>query len=1215
MHASTPRTTVRLLLATALALLPLRAEAPRREAAGAGSAVPALPLRFEENRGQSDPRVAYLARGRGWSAFLARGESVLAVRPPGAARAAVLRMRPVGAAAVAPEGRERARGVVHHLRGADPRGWRTNVPTFERVAYDALWPGIDLVYHGDQRRLEYDFVVAPGADPDRIALAIDGAERVAIEYEALVLEVAGGRVVFDAPRLYQERDGAREPVAGRFRLDAAGHVGFAVAAWDATRPLVIDPVLGFSTYLGGSGSEDGFDNMGVAVDATGVYVTGTTDSSDFPIDDDAPQPEKGGFADAFVTKLDPSGTEVLWSTFLGGVELDSGQAIALDSTHAAYVAGFSASPDFPGRSDGGPAPGDFDAFVAKIAPTGAGIDFVRFLGGARLDFALGVDIDAAGNVWLAGDTESADFPTRFALQPAIGGLEFFDAWVAAVSGDDGALLFSSYLGGAAIDSGQDVEVGEDGSVYVAGFTLSNDFPTANAAQPVKAGNVDAFLTKLAPGGSAITYSTYLGGEETDRAIGLAVDAFGNAFVAGDTFSGDFPTTREAFGGFADAFLAKYDAAGALAWSTCLGGDSADVGLAIEADASGNTFLTGNTFSLTFPIKFGFQGERGGDVDAFVAAYDPRGLRRWSSYLGGSDGDRGLGIALDADGAAWVVGDTYSDDFPTLDAPQSARDGIRDAFVTRVPAIEQRLLADPALRVVQVVAGLEEPMAMAFVGEADVLVLEKNGSLRRVTSGVLDPAPLATFAVSDADGGPWGVAVHPAYPASPLVYLLFTAVSGDPPEPVANRVVRGRLEGGTLGDLVTLANLPAGPDHGAEGGTLAFGPDGHLYVSIGDVGSAGRAQNVAAGPAADGSGGVLRLADDGTTPSDNPFVSAGGGFERYAAFGLRGPFAIAFDPVSGALWAADATIDEYDELVRLTPGANGGWSRRVGPTSRAGPATALTPLAGSAYADPALSWRDPIVPRGMVFLPTDVLGEQYRDQLFVGSAADGRLFRLDPDATRTGFDFEGFGPRDRVIDGEGEIAETAFGIGFGSISDLEVGPDGALHVLSASLGQIFRIERRADLDLRLTTTATGAFASGDPVPVRLELSNDTDETQNFGILLTLFSPSGRELSFLGPLVLEIAPRGETSIDDLGVIVPNDAGGGRWQVKGTLFRLDSGAVDLARAEFQVIPEPEAAALGAIACLVLALRARCRRIARADDTSEGDEATYTGTGTRGR
>jgi glucose/arabinose dehydrogenase len=1200
------------LLVTAglAALLPLRdgAHPIAFDPAGEPRGIPALPLRFESNQGQSDPRVAFVARGHGWSTFLTRDESVLVVRPPRAGRAAILRTRPVGGTATGPVGLERAPGVVHHLHGADPEHWRAGVPTYERVAYRDVWPGVDLVYHGDRHRLEYDFVVAPSGDPAAIVLEIDGAERISIERGDLVLGLDDGRVVFEAPVLHQQRDGALDRVAGRWRLVGERRVGFEVAAYDRTRPLVIDPVLGVSTYLGGSGSEDGFDNMGVAVDDTGIYVTGTTDSADFPIED-ALQGEKQGFADAFVTKLDPTGTEVLWSTFLGGAGLDSGQAIAIDATGSAYVAGFTASEDFPTRTEPGVGSGDFDAFVAKLAPDGSSLDFATFLGGSKFDFALGVALDSAGQVWLTGDTESDDFPLANPLQAAIASSEFFDAWVASIDGSDGSLEFSTYFGGAALDSGQDIAVGTDGAVSVTGLTLSTDFPAVNAAQPANNGNVDAFLMRLAPGATSISFSTYIGGEETDRGIGVGLDAFGNAYVVGDTFSGDFPTTLEPFAGFADAFVAKYDATGARVWSTCLGGDSADVGLAVATDASGNSFVTGNTFSLTFPIRFGFQGDRGGDVDAFVAAYDPDGRPRWSSYLGGTDGDRGLGIALDGEGAVWVVGDTFSDDFPTNDPLQPARDGIRDAFVARVPAIEQRVLEDPALRVVQVAAGFAAPMAMAFLGADDLLVLEKDGRVRRVTAGVLDPDPMLRFDVSDADGGPWGLAVHPAFPDTPHVYFLFTAVAGDPPLPVANRVVRARWNGDALVEPTTIAELPGGPDHGQEGGMLAFGPDGRLYVSLGDVGTAGRAQNVATGPAADGSAGVLRLDDDGGVPSDNPFVSAGTGFEPYFAFGVRGPFAMAFDPLNDALWATDDSLGEYDELNLLTPGGNAGWSRIAGPTRRFGPVTGLTPVGGSSYVDPALSWREPIVPRGMTFLGSDALGEQYRDQLFLGGSGDGRIFRLDPDASRTAFDFEGRGARDGIIDGEFELAETVFAIGFGSVAELEVGPDGLLYVLSSTLGRLFRIERRADLDLRLFTTATTALLPGDPLPIRLELTNDSDATQDFGILLMMVPPRGGQLALLGPVDVTLAPHGESSIADLGAAVPDAAIGGRWQVKGTLFRLDSGEVDRARIEFQVIPEPAGGAIALATLGALAALTRRRRCGRASAQRRGAAVNHRG------
>ena len=357
-----------------------------------------------------------------------------------------------------------------------------------------------------------------------------------------MLATRAGEVVLHAPVVYQEIDGERRPVDGAWALRDEGRAGFTLGHYDVAQPLIIDPVLEFSTYLGGSGSEDALDNMGVALDASGnIYIAGTTDSADFPTTGDI-QDQFVAITDAFVVKLDPSGSQTLYATYLGGDGLDSGQAVAVDEDGNAYVGGFTSSTDFPTLAPlQGTSGGDFDGFVAKLDPTGSSLVYSTYIGGSGRDFVLGIDVDDVGQVYMTGDVESVDFPTLNPLQPVWGGV--WDAWAAKLTASGDVLAYSTYLGGSFADSGLDIKVDANGFVYVAGFTISSDFPTANAFQDVSAGDVEAYVLKLAPDGSAFVYSTFLGGDNTDRALGIDVDNFGNAYVVGDSHDETFQLAR------------------------------------------------------------------------------------------------------------------------------------------------------------------------------------------------------------------------------------------------------------------------------------------------------------------------------------------------------------------------------------------------------------------------------------------------------------------------------------------------------------------------------------------------------------------------------------------------------------------------------------------------------------------------------------------------
>ena len=684
-----------------------------------------LPLAFEPNQGQTDPQVKFLSRGPGYTLFLTPSEAVLSLRgtadkpkaPGGLGRtqapspplpAAVLRLKLLGAnAQTQVRGVDPLPGTVNYLRGKDPARWRTNLPTYAKVNYDEVYEGIDLVYYGNPQRLEYDFVVAPEADPGRIRLIFEGTSRAPRldEQGDLVLPTALGEARLHKPVVYQEIKGERQAVAGRYVLHAhapdplptaegpgAGiQVGFEVAAYDRSQPLIIDPVLGYSTYLGGrNGGDSGSD---IAVDREGqAYVTGIANSTDFPTTQEALQPTPGGGSeDAFVAKLNARGTALVYSTYLGGSDDDIGAGIAVDREGRAYVTGFTYSTDFPTTQEAlQPIPsGGQDAFVAKLNTEGAALVYSTYLGGSDLDGSLGITVDREGRAYVTGFTYSTDFPTtREALQPIPSGGQ--DAFVAKLNARGAALVYSTYLGGSGDEEGFGIAVDREGRAYVTGGTYSNDFPTEDALQPTPNGGQDAFVAKLNAQGTALVYSTYLGGSGDEEGVGIAVDRAGQAYVTGGpTNSTDFPTTREAlqptFGGVYDAFVAKLNARGtALVYSTYLGGSEFENGSGIAVDRAGQAYVTGYTLSTDFPTKNALQSTFGGVEDAFVTKLNARGAALvYSTYLGGSSLEFGGGIAVDRAGQAYVTGQTQSTDFPTKNALQPTFGGVEDAFVTKI----------------------------------------------------------------------------------------------------------------------------------------------------------------------------------------------------------------------------------------------------------------------------------------------------------------------------------------------------------------------------------------------------------------------------------------------------------------------------------------------------------------------------------------------------
>jgi hypothetical protein len=696
----------------------------------------ALPLAFEANRGQTDASVRFLAHGDGYSLFLTDSGAVLAVGK-GSAETEAIRMKLAGASAwqTAPAstqnstglsaiGEDELPGKVNYFIGNDPIKWRTDLPTYAKVRYSSVYPGVDLVYYGNQRQLEYDFVVAPGANPAPIQLEFAGAKQIKISADGdLILTGAHGQAVFHKPVVYQEKENQRQPVTSSFKLMANNSVGFSLGSYDHSKQLIIDPVLVYSTYLGGSGSNgQGDQGNGIAVDSTGsAYIVGTTYSLDFPVLNGVFQP--GRLADnpsstVFLSRFNPEGTGLIYSTYLGGSVGEDGYGIAIDSEHNAYVTGITYSPDFPAvcgaiqTTNNEASTSAPTGFVAKLNLDGSALLYSTFLGGsgnhaspAQGDVAQAIAVDALGNAYVTGYTYSADFPTTDgALQTTFAGsAQASNAFAAKVNAGGTALTYSTFLGGSGGDFGNAIVIDNSGDVFISGSTNSANFPvTVGSYQTTNNGSVNgeptAFVTELNPAGTSEIYSTYLGGSQGDSVQAIAIDQAGAVYVAGITYSPDFPLTAGVLEGaasgignylgpvywttpggytFSDfpfpnfAFAAKLSSNGsALQYATFLEGQSTVVtGLAV--DGSGDAYITGNEPTIGYGEYGGFQqtadalpppSSMGGS--AFLVELDPlASVLRYATMLGGSSNDSVNALALDAAGNVYLTGSVLSPDFP------------------------------------------------------------------------------------------------------------------------------------------------------------------------------------------------------------------------------------------------------------------------------------------------------------------------------------------------------------------------------------------------------------------------------------------------------------------------------------------------------------------------------------------------------------------------
>ena len=748
-------------------------------AAGAQSAVRfgGLPLYFE-----AEAPGHFLAQGNDAQLTISPLGAQLILRRNADAPARALEMQFAGASPQAQmRGDSELPGKINYFTGANPAAWRAAVPIFAKVRVDEIYPGINLVYYGNSRQIEYDLTVAAGASPDLIALHFAGADDITTNAMGeLVLKLGGCELLQPKAILYQMAGNRRMEIAGGYKILDSHTVAFAIGSYNHALPLVIDPVLSYATYFGGTAGEAAW---AVAVNPNdgSIYIAGQTLSKQFMTNGgpfstaNAYQANFGGgklTGDAFVARLDNLGQNLIYLTYLGGSGDDGALGLAVDSAGNAFVTGWTDSSNFPTSSDAvfrnisGKYVTGFksylnDAFVTELDPSGSKLVYSTYLGGSSIDVGIGIAVDAADNAYVTGYSYSTNFPVKNPIQKKLACTysTYFNcnAFVSEIAAGGSALVFSTYLGGTNFDQSQGIALDPAGNIYVAGFTASTNFPTTNFIDQVIGTNHydghwlngltnkqnfadDAFLTKLAPSGTTLVYSTLLGGVNNEVANHVAVDAAGAAYVTGWTISTNFPDTftPDVIANHltnnlkslktTNAFLTKitYGTNASIAYSATFGGSRSDIGFGVAVDPTGNVFVTGTSTSTNFPCSptnsAGFlHATNSGSSDVFVTAFNPdASVVLYSTLLGGKQYDAGYSIAVDPAGNAYVVGQTASTNFPTANAFQTFRNGTNDTFLAKILMQPQPALA------ITVAGGTN--VVLNWLGFNQEFILESNTNL-------------------------------------------------------------------------------------------------------------------------------------------------------------------------------------------------------------------------------------------------------------------------------------------------------------------------------------------------------------------------------------------------------------------------------------------------------------------------------------------------------
>jgi PKD repeat protein len=605
----------------------------------------------------------------------------------------VLKLKFSGANLVTPIGKEKLTWNNNYFYGNDSTKWCTEVPNYKEIVYYNLYENIDLRYYITEKGLKYDFIVHPGGNPNEIMMSIDGINGLFIDKKGdLNIKTYFKNVIDSDLKIFQEFENIEHYIEGRFKIFNSSTYGFELLdEYNKNYTLIIDPVLNYSSYVGGSNEELCWD---IAIDSSAnAYVTGYTYSSDFPTTLGAYNRTYCNSTDVFLFKLNPNGSSLVYSTYFGGNGSEWAEGITVDFYGNSYITGMTSSYNFPitsGALDTSYNGGDFDVFLLKLNPNGSSLNYSTFIGGKDLDKAYGITIDSIGSIYIAGETNSSNFPISSSAFDST--YKKWDGYVVKVNSIGSKIIYSTYIGGIKNDVCYNIITDRAGNAYITGWTNSNDFPnTTGSFDTTFNGGTDGFILKLNKRGTKINYSTFIGGSQNDYSYGISLDEDNNAFITGLSESSDFPTSSGAFdssyNGFLDVFVLKLKGNGSdIMYSTFVGSNRDEIGYDIEVDNNGNAYITGLTGSTNFPTTIGaYDTTYNGLFDVFIIELNPEGSKlNYSSFIGGTHYERCFGIEIDSTSNVFIAGHTYSIDFPTTKmAYDTSFNGIQDCFVTKL----------------------------------------------------------------------------------------------------------------------------------------------------------------------------------------------------------------------------------------------------------------------------------------------------------------------------------------------------------------------------------------------------------------------------------------------------------------------------------------------------------------------------------------------------